>query len=510
MATYSLDITIDNNKFGSIGNPYKMTHPTDIKSKFPNITKQVLEEYTAVYNSIDRDKSLLSNAGYGGVDIIISRDTFSLDLPYEKGIPQTYKFLGMNVNQDFQSVIPVGDGYVVVDEMFDRTKIKKVDDDGALRYVDKSMISTANDYIDKCNVEIIRKLATSLKTGALYDIIQKLQDRIEKNSSNDATVNVADLINIINIINEDLNTTVGLGYDPNIKSISLNLARVAEEDKQEALNKSNNSEGDNASVAAVVVIKCFVYWSEVIKKYSDYNRVLSAVDLWSNIVKKVIGSDAFNKDALTSFNTIDKQSGQFVGGTVAVVGVARNGSISDSDVVRSPVQYALVQLGNTISGRSNYVDINNLNDLMVGNVNIDAFDNPYDLTPSELQAVSNYDSLQNIDEDAKVCVSSYNLNDPEERGLFLKSAIKSYEKNFREYKPENNYDVTTAMSDLIERGESFKDILVPETEYSGDGSVVGYITTDTPEMIEIKLTKQNLLKVSKLIGKTLKPIYELF
>ena len=147
---------------------------------------------------------------------------------------------------------------------------------------------------------------------------------------------------------------------------------------------------------------------------------------------------------------------------------------------------------------------------MVGNVNIDAFDNPYDLTPSELQAVSNYDSLQNIDEDAKVCVSSYNLNDPEERGLFLKSAIKSYEKNFREYKPENNYDVTTAMSDLIERGESFKDILVPETEYSGDGSVVGYITTDTPEMIEIKLTKQNLLKVSKLIGKTLKPIYELF
>jgi hypothetical protein len=291
--------------------------------------------------------------------------------------------------------------------------------------------------------------------------------------------------------------------------VSLNLARVKEEDKQEALSQSNTSSNTDASIAAVVLIKCFGYWRKLIQTYNEYYTVLATIDLWSNVVKKVIGEDTFNREAATSFNTIETQSGNYSGGVCMVTGVARNGSITDANVVRSPISYTLDRVEEVLVGRRIVVNTSNLSDLMVGNINSDAFDDPYSLTPSELQAVSNYDSIQNLDEDAKVCASSYNLNDPEERGLFLKSAIKSYERNFREYKPADNYIVTDAMADLVERGESFKELLVPEDEYDGVSTVPGYITTDSNELIELKLTRKNLLKVSKLVDKTLKPIKEL-
>ena len=137
------------------------------------------------------------------------------------------------------------------------------------------------------------------------------------------------------------------------------------------------------------------------------------------------------------------------------------------------------------------------------------FDNPYDLTPEEVQAVSNYDSLRNVDDDAKTCIESYNMDDPDERALFLKSAIRSYERNFREYKPSNNYDVTEAMSNLIENGERFKDRIVSDSDYNGEDSSV-YVVTATNDELKLNVDKRSILRVAKLIDKELTAIQKLF
>jgi hypothetical protein len=111
----------------------------------------------------------------------------------------------MSINQDFQAVIPVGDGYVVVAEMFDREQIKKIDSgtDTAISYVSSDYQKQANDFIDRCGADVIRKVVTSIKTGALYDMYQNVTKRIEQNTdkyANADALQVTDLLGLVNIL----------------------------------------------------------------------------------------------------------------------------------------------------------------------------------------------------------------------------------------------------------------------------------------------------------------------
>ena len=123
--------------------------------------------------------------------------------------------------------------------------------------------------------------------------------------------------------------------------------------------------------------------------------------------------------------------------------------------------------------------------------------------------MSNYDSLQNIDEDADTCMDSYDMDDPEERGLYMKSAIRSYERNFKAYKPKENYDVTNAMSEMIERGDRFRDRIVSDETYDGEDTSV-YVVTSKKDEIKLGIDKKTLLKVSKMLDKQLIAIDKMF
>lgn len=95
------------------------------------------------------------------------------------------------------------------------------------------------------------------------------------------------------------------------------------------------------------------------------------------------------------------------------------------------------------------------------------------------------------------------MSDPEQRGIYVKSAIRSYERNFKEFKPVSNYEVTEAMAELVERADpqyearvSLDMVSAASTPYFGNSDV----TTDTVADIA-EVDKKSFLKVLKLSKK---------
>lgn len=501
MANLTLDISIRKSDFPEIGTPYLPNDSKDIaKAKSLNgFRADARKEYENFANASSRAFGDIQRAArnYG---FTFSADMTSCSLEYENGVPNTYKFLGMDIDRDYRAVIPVGDGYVIVAEMFDAEKIIGMDP-YELRRFDPKDKTGADNILKTCSSRIIRKVSTAMKTGMLYDIYKQASDK-----GND--LEISDFLPFINMVKDDIqfdgkSAEEALAF----QSIILNLIHEAVKRSEEVTGISGDSEYSN--IAVVILVKCFSYWKSVVEKYNGIHDILSEVDLWQSTYKKFIGDDEFNRRIKNSINIISGTTGEILNGVASVSGVARNGDLNDANTFRVSASSTLDTLSTIVTGQAYRVDPEDLTDILFGNIDYEKFDNPYDLTQEEVQAVSNYDSLQHVDEDAKVCMGSYNMDDPEERGLFMRSAIKSYERNFKEYKPSNNYDVTEAMADLIENGERFKDRIVPENSYDGEDQSV-YVVTATDNEVKLNLNKQALLRVSKLIDKQLAPIEKMF
>lgn len=120
------------------------------------------------------------------------------------------------------------------------------------------------------------------------------------------------------------------------------------------------------------------------------------------------------------------------------------------------------------------------------------------------------DSLRYIDEDADISKASYDMDDPEQRGLFVKSCIRSYERNFKEFKPVTNYDVTEALADIVERGDIESNPEVTMDAYTQDQSLTGDVVTSTQGQVVMKVNTQDLKRIMKLVNKFSKDILDGF
>lgn len=499
MSGLKLDISIDSTTFQEIGTPYDPSDPKSAKDLLPNFRGALRAEYESFTKSTIRALSNIREY-MSKHNFTCSGTSFSCSFDYKRGVENTYKFLGMDINSDYQAVIPVGDGYVIVAEMFDSAKVIS-SDPYDLRRFDPQDINVANNLLKTCSAQVFRKLSTAMKTGALYDLYKSASKK------SDRSVEISDLLPMINLVKDEVQYGGDSEEKLSFNSILLNLIHEAKKRDTEITGRSGD-DSQYANVAVVMILKLFDYWNDVIKEYNGAHEVLSEVDLWQSIYKKFIGEDEFNRRARKCINLIDDSTGEVQRGMASVSGVARNGDLLDADTFRQSASNALTNLGRVVAGRTS-IEADDLNDLMLGNIDYEKFDNPYDLTQEEVQAMSNYDSLQNIDEDADTCMDSYDMDDPEERGLYMKSAIRSYERNFKAYKPKENYDVTNAMSEMIERGDRFRDRIVSDETYDGEDTSV-YVVTSKKDEIKLGIDKKTLLKVSKMLDKQLIAIDKMF
>lgn len=489
-------MNLNKTAFPEIGVPYNPIDSKIVKESCPNMKGDLKKEYDSYVQSAQLTKKSFDylsngNATYDGV---------KFDLKYEDGVPQTYKFLGMDIDSEFRAVIPFGDGYVVVEDMFNRDKI--ISNATNTNRFNVEDLRSAREYIKNCSNSVPRKLVTAMKAGLLYDIYKEIKD----SGSND--INVTHVKKFADIIGNCMNEVSDDGTPLTYSSILLNLVHESNRNKEEILNAGRGDE-TSMGVTGIIVYMLFDFWVSVVGGYNSTYTALSCIDLWQSVYKKLIGEDEFNRRLKGCYDIIREDTGEIVERVVAFSGVSRNGDTHDANVFRSSASSSLDSIKGLLNGNSYRVDLDTINDVLVSEVQTENFDNPFDLTIEELQAMSSYDCLQGVDEDASVCMESYNMDDPEERAMFLRSAVKSYERNFKEYKPRSDYEVTEAMAEMIERGDRFKDRIVSDNEYDGEDTSV-YVVTSSNDELAINVNKRTLLKVSKLVNKQLTEIEKLF
>ena len=141
-------------------------------------------------------------------------------------------------------------------------------------------------------------------------------------------------------------------------------------------------------------------------------------------------------------------------------------------------------------GNLSYNEAPDIRAILLSNIDSTDIDDLWSLTDEEAQALSVLDSLRYIDEDADISRESYDMNDPDQRGLFVKSCIRSYDRNFKEFKPATQYDVTEALAELVERGDIESNPEITQAEYAQDTTLSGDIVTSTNSVVMRKVNTQ--------------------
>lgn len=511
MAQYSLSVNINTSDFPELGNP---VYPDkNIAKKVPRNLK---EDYKGYMQSCDIGMSdalyRVRQASQSGSNISCEADVSSvkMNFPYEKETGKTYKFLGMDIDEDFDSIVKIGEGHVIVGSMFDRNKMESlIERTNIGRYgIDKDWAEKSLKRLNQ-NVEesIIRKIATSIKAGSAYSMIKEW-DRTSVESDYEEFYK-----SFIDTIKRDIQgegDSIRTGTSL-FSSIILNLVNMEELEKEDIKGSSFGADdADKEKILIEVYLAIlFNYWTELSKTYSGVVTQLSALDIWSDLNKKIVGDAEFNRRFSKCIDITDNTTGEIVQNITSFAGVSRNGGVIDQNIIRDQGASSLESFANTmLEGDITYDKPgNHMRHVLLSMVDDSDIEDVYSLTDEEAQALSALDSLRYIDEEAAMSRASYDMNDPDERGLFVKSAIRSYERNFREFKPARNYDVTEALAELVERGdiESNK-VVSQEVLATKSESEVGDIVTLSGESIRTQADVNSLKRVMKMINKFSKDI----
>jgi homoserine trans-succinylase len=493
MSRYDLGIALNKNDFSEVGNPFSPdSKNTAIKRK----DKADYDDYCrsvglSLLNGNKRSKLYYTDL----YDSEYDKDTLDLHYTYDEEIGKTYKFMGMDISENFEAVIPMcNGGGVIVGPMFDRDVFLKT-----VGYYDLSNISYSTGFsssdlydgvknlVKRIDENDIRKIVTSLKNGGLYSL--------QKQRSNESEyVNFFDsyLSDFVNDLFDDSVSKNKFDFD----SITLNLVHT----KEESRDKNSGSTDSRKSVVSIFIGALFRYWADLSDRYCTINSELSALDLWSGLNRRVIGDSEFDARFSTAITLTDSVNGNIEEGVVSFSGISKNGGVFDQNIIRKQAAGAINGFADTIYGRPSSYSTIDLKPVLMSNVDQTDVD-VWSLNDDECQALSVLDSLRYIDEDASMSRATYDMNDPDQRGLFVKSAIRSYERNFKEFKPATQYDVNDALADLVDRGDIESQPEVTQNEYANDSSLPGDVITSTDGEVILKANVTDLVRILKLVRK---------
>ena len=496
-----IHIDITDNTIPSLGTPLNPNR----KMKIPRDAKEVFNYgYTGPLGFANNALSDVSSMDTRYVSLDFTNG-FKGDLKYTDDVLRTYKFFDMDISDDFKAVIPLGNGYVIVGEMFNRNLLSSLVNSKGDR-----CLPTVKAIIQNLDESDVRKIVTALKTGTLYSIAKNLSDSV---------ADVADYGNFLTDyakkVGEDL---IGSDNASNIltyKSIILNLINKKEE-VVSSVNQGYN--GADLDVIGQQVLSILMEsWSSLMEDYAKTRLALSSLDLWSYYGKMSIGEKAFNEslDKKGSVTIENPETGEIVNSVVSFAGVTTNlvmvGKYSEVKNLSNSVKDFGAGLYRADIGAMKRVPMLDLVQSMISDSDFDfGVDGLSTLTLDESQAFAILDTLRYTDEDAEFSKETYDLSDPEQRGLYVRSAIKSYERNFKEFKPARSYDVTGEIANLVENVgvESVKLITIdkddPNVENEDD------LITLTSKEVEIRLDINSMKKAFALIRRSLDKVNKSF
>lgn len=404
---------------------------------------------------------------------------FEMAFDFEREVSKTYRFMGMEVDEDFRAVIQIPAGKVIVGPMFSSSMASAF----CKSKVPSEYMDTVFNRIVNSSQEDIRGIVTAMKSGVLYSA----------SVSNPDGFSTAGAVLLLNLVPATKRAS-------DYRSVILGLIHQ----KQQDALKTYGSTSSDASVKGYFMAYLLHYWETLIDAYNRAYSILATLDVWSTITKDVIGSDEYARRMDTCFSIHD--SGYLVEdlNMISFSGISKFGGVTDMNIARIDCARDLSKMASVFTGESLNADFQMV-DLLIGLADDSGLDNIYALSPAEIQALSVLDSLRYIDEDATLVRESYDMDDEDERAEYVKAVLRSYERNFREFKPNGIYDVTDAMADMVEN----IDAKPPLVDVDGEAvELDAYTTTELEKSVAD--FKKNLLKVLKLLNTSLKRVNEGF
>lgn len=480
MASFAVNVDINSDKFPEIGSPMS---PVSLKDAKPNRAlkdeyNDYLQEQNTAYLSGIRNLAYIDSS-------MLSYDSKNLSFKfnYETETSKTYKFLGMDIDENYDAVVKLGTGHIVVGSMYDKTRVIEALRN-ICRYKREGMLELCVDILDRLSQNDFREISTAIKAGIAYS----LSDYAKGSGYID--------MDRVKVLLDKVSGYKNSNTVAEFKSILLNLVH-SKKIEQEEVKTSDESD----TVYAILLAAIMRGWSELVEIYNGVYSMTACLDLWTNLDRKLVGDEEFFGKFRDCVKVSDNATGELTDRTISFSGVSKDGSASDANVVRRYASESFRELANAISNESLAASDVDYGDILLGFADVSGIDDIYSLTKEEIQALNVLDSLQYIDEDAVLCKESYDMNNPDERGLFVKSSIRSYERNFKEFKPANNYDVTEALADMVDRGDiSSKETLIPDSEVNGDTEDT--IVTSSRDEIKANINIKDLQRVMKLVFKS--------
>lgn len=511
MSSFELSINIKGSDFPELGCPTTPVKKVKIDKNIKP-SKEEKESFTGDYDYFVKDVGNRKNkitALDGTGNFAVKDDYISAKFNFEKDVSKTYKFMGMDIDEDFNAVIPIGSGAVIVANMagIGNGEIEEtLGNNFKGSFYSKSgkaLYEESTNIINRMDSNGFRRILTRIKCGGMFNLIKSISNN--KGVDKD--------------IYSDIKEYTELLRNVAVSSNSIILSIICEREKKkneidlDSYKSSGRDSGDEDSkdLEEIILARIFLYWSDVLNYYSSVHTLLSTLDLWTMFGKRALGDQTFNKRMGSCCSVVDNETGEVENRVVSFTGVSKNFSVAGQEFFCSQISEAYRNLAYSISGRgtsSNYRFVEGediTTNLFKGN--FDQTDVSYDdnLSLDEMQALSSLDSLRYIDDNSDLAKSSYNMKDPYDRALYVKSAIRSYERNFKEFKPVSSYDVPNTLAELVENEkvesnpvisyEEIRDNTATENDRTRD------ILTSTLEEIKSGLGRRDLMKIMKLVSK---------
>jgi hypothetical protein len=444
-------------------------------------------QYKQEWQDFAETSSIVTNVSWNVFNdknpfIEVTNDGVTLRLFVFNGKVKTFKFFGMDITDNLDVVIKGSMGMILVGNLSSEVIFKEKE------IPDISQRNAANSSI---NFETIKLAVENLKLKNLYSLPNEY--RIVPDTRNDAIEltyntygggNQKDFTFADHIVKE-----ISTGRDVLSSIIIKYSSKTGVE-----VNKI-----DEKDMSRLVYARIGRSWSNLVDKYKIMSRVISAFDLFLSLHKKLYGVN----------ETIDKVKKSIVSGEFGDIGCLEGYSRDDSIESRT--------LHCDLSSEF-LISISKLNEVGKATLKhpitrymMTMFDVPNSVDISKIRSretclsYSVIDALKYIDDDLIMVAKQYNMNNDDEKELFLKNVITGYKQKFSGYMKESNVDIDDEIiNNILPQDINPVDIL----NVSKKEGLVG-VNTDI-EVSRASFNKTNLMICSKLIEKILKSVLKSF
>lgn len=409
----------------------------------------------------------------GNPEVQEGLNEMSIKIVFDDVSEKTFKFIGMDVNEDGDCIVKSPIGCIVVGNL----------------YADNPNI----DGYKKCSLspDVMRRFVTYLKMGGILtlnnwgreEFCKKLKDESDLGDGLQSII-----LSLINKNKKDLEDTSDSSIDDIAKSLGL----------------------------------CIDNWKSIADAYSTTSYLMKVLGMWQEIKKMYNDKEYFDTSSGDSWKYVDFS------------GFDWNDKVISDIIIRRGSSEGLKRLGSDVISRDAFLNKEakdeSARNFLMGcfeaadgdDSEEDFLDNTgsvLDMSLQSLTAASVLDGMTYQDDDADLVRRVYNMSSSEERDEYVRTALSNYKRKYSDYTPVNSngkadYGFVEELTSLIEDdgvlksdmyGNSLEIPVLPSVEVDSESSNVKI--SDYGKFVNVQ---KDFTAVSKLVGKALGRVVELF